>query len=63
MHLTPSPTAEITAVTPWADHERAAWKGGRAPLALRRADGALMDRPRPRGLPSRKVKWPTKGLV
>ena len=53
MHLTPSPTTEITAVAPWADHERAAWRRGRAPPALRRADGASTDRPRPCGLSSR----------
>ena len=56
MHLTPSPTTEITAVAPWADHERAAWRRGRAPPALRRAHGASMslrmsqnrhDRPHP----------------
>ena len=47
MHLTPSPKAEITAVAPWADHERARCRAGRAPPALRRADGASMDRPRP----------------
>jgi len=47
MHLTPSPTAEVTAVAPWADHERARCRAGRAPPALRRADGASMDRPRP----------------
>ena len=52
-HLTPSPTAEITAVAPWAAHERAAWRRGRAPPALRRADGASMDRPRPCELSSR----------
>ena len=47
VHLAPSPTAEITAAAPWAAHERAAWWGGRAPLALRRADGASRDRTRP----------------
>jgi len=47
MHLTPSPTAEVTAVAPWADHERARCRAGRAPPALRLADGASMDRPRP----------------